>query len=58
LNNVSIIVFNQMGQNVYSNQLNSMKNSDSIDFRAFPAGVYMVYLKSDEGTVTKKIIKK
>lgn len=58
LNNVSIIVFNQMGQNLYTNQLTSMKNNDSIDFRTFPAGVYMVYIKSDEGTITKKIIKK
>lgn len=58
LNNASIKVFNQMGQIVYNQNFNQIKSNQSFDFSTFPAGVYMVYLKSDEGTITKKIIKK
>ncbi len=58
LNNVNIKVFNPMGQIVYQNDFKSLSNTESIDFKSNPSGVYMVYIKSDEGTITKKVIKK
>jgi len=57
LKNAQVKIFNSVGQTVYQNELNS-SNTQSIDFKSNPAGVYMVYIKSDEGTITKKIIKK
>ncbi len=58
LKNANIKVFNQMGQIVYTDKFDSLKNKQTIDFKSFPPGTYMVYIKSDEGTITKKIIKK
>lgn len=58
LSNVQIKVFDMMGQTAYLNKFNSLKNTESIDLKHLAPGVYMVYIKSDEGTMTKKIIKK
>ena len=58
LNHAEVKVFNQMGQIVYGNKFDSLKNKESIDFKSLPAGTYMVYIKSDEGVITKKVIKK
>lgn len=58
LSNVDVKVFNQMGQIVYGNKFESLKNKETIDFKSFPSGTYMVYIKSNEGLITKKIIKK
>lgn len=58
LTNTNIKIFNTMGQVVYQNDFKSLTNSQSIDFKSNPAGIYMVYIKSDEGTITKKVIKK
>lgn len=58
LNNATVRVFNPMGQVVYDNNFKSLSNTKSIDFKSNPAGIYMVYIKSDEGTITKKVIKK
>ena len=58
LKNAQVKVFNQMGQIVYTDKFDSLKNKQTIDFKSFPSGTYMVYIKSDEGTITKKIIKK
>lgn len=57
LTNTNIKIFNTMGQVVYQNDFKSLTNSQSIDFKSNPAGIYMVYIKSDEGTITKKVIK-
>ncbi len=58
LKNAEVKVFNQMGQIVYGQKFDSMKNKESIDFKSLPTGVYMVYIKSEEGLITKKVIKK
>ena len=58
LKNVDLTVFNQMGQTVIKKDYKSLKNLQSIDFRSLPSGTYMVYLKSDEGIISQKIIKK
>lgn len=57
LTNATVRVFNPMGQVVYQNEHKSLSNTQSIDFKSNPAGIYMVYIKSDEGTITKKVIK-
>ncbi|SMC42982.1 S8 family peptidase [Moheibacter sediminis] len=58
LTNATVRVFNPMGQVVYQNEYKSLNNTQSIDFKSIPSGIYMVYIKSDEGTITKKVIKK
>ena len=58
LKNAEIKIFNQAGQIVFENQLNTVAGTESIDLKSMPAGVYMVYIKSGKDTITKKIIKK
>ncbi len=58
LNNPEVKIFNQAGQIVYQNQFKSLSETKSIDMSSLPSGIYMVYIKSDEGVITKKIIKK
>lgn len=58
LNNVQIRIFDAMGQVVHFNKLNSFNSNETINVTHLPAGVYMVHIKSDQGTITKKIIKK
>ena len=58
LKNAQVKVFNQMGQIVYMNEFDSLKNKQNINLSSFPSGTYMIYIKSDEGVITKKIIKK
>lgn len=58
LNNVNVKIFSPMGEMAYDKKFNTWSGNQSIDMKAYPAGVYMVYIKSDEGTITKKIIKK
>lgn len=58
LNNVQVRVFDMMGNVVHQDKARSFKMNETIDMSRFPAGAYMVYIKSDEGTITKKIIKK
>lgn len=58
LNNALVRIFNPMGQIVYQENFKLLDNLQTIDFRSVPAGIYMVYIKSDEGIVTKKVIKK
>lgn len=58
LNNVVVRIFNPMGQVVYQEEFKSLNSVQSIDMKSVPQGTYMVYIKSDEGTITKKIIKK
>jgi hypothetical protein len=58
LNNVNVKIFDQAGQISYDKKFNTMNAKQTIDMKTFPAGVYMIYIKSDEGTITKKIIKK
>lgn len=58
LNNSVVRIFNPMGQVVYQENFKSLKNTHTIDFKTIPSGIYLVYIKSDEGTISKKIIKK
>lgn len=58
LNNVQIRVFDNMGNVVYLNKVKSLNSNESINLNHLPTGVYMMYINSDQGTVTKKIIKK
>lgn len=58
LNNVQIRIFDAMGNVVHFNKLNSFNSNESINVNHLPTGVYLVHIKSDEGTITKKIIKK
>lgn len=58
LTNATVRVFNPMGQVIYQNDYKSLTNIQNIDFKSIPSGIYMVYIKSDEGTITKKVIKK
>lgn len=56
LKNAQVKIFDAMGAVVYDN--NSFKNNQKIDMSAFSSGIYMVYVKSDQGIITKKVIKK
>lgn len=58
LTNANVKVFNQMGQIAIEKDFNELKNTESIDLKSIPAGVYMVYIKSDQGVLTKKVVKK
>lgn len=58
LNNAEVKIFNQMGQIVYGNKFDAVSGVQNIDLKSYPAGIYMVYIKSEKGTITKKIIKK
>lgn len=58
LTNVKVTIFNAMGQVAYNNDFKTMSANQSIDMKSFAPGTYMVFIKSDEGTVTKKVIKK
>ena len=58
LKNVQIRIFDIMGQSAYLNTFNTLDKTMSIDLNHLPAGAYMVHIKSDEGIMTKKIIKK
>lgn len=58
LTNATVRVFNPMGQVLYQNEYKSLTSTQNIDFKSIPSGVYLVYIKSDEGTITKKVIKK
>lgn len=56
LKNAQVRIFDTMGGVVYNN--NAFNNTEQINMSSFPSGIYMVYIKSDQGTTTKKIIKK
>lgn len=58
LKNVHIKIFNEMGAVVYDKKSDNFNKQTSIDLNSVPAGVYMVFIKSDKGVSTKKIIKK
>ncbi len=58
LKNAHIRIFNEMGQVVYDRTFDNISKNETIDLKAIPSGVYLVFIKSDEGIVTKKIIKK
>lgn len=58
LKNVHIKIFNEMGVIIYDKKVDSIDNTETINLNSVPSGVYMVYIKSNQGTVTKKIIKK
>lgn len=58
LNNAQIKIFDIMGQNFYNQEIKSLNGTEKINLQGIPAGVYMVYIKSDKGITTKKIIKK
>lgn len=58
LNNVHIKIFNEMGQVVYDRTSDKLNKTETIALNLVPAGVYMVFIKSDEGVTTKKIVKK
>jgi hypothetical protein len=58
LNNATVKIFNPMGEIAYDKKFATFNGKQSIDMKSFPAGIYMVYIKSDEGTITKKVIKK
>lgn len=57
LNNVKIRVFNMMGQVVHYEEAKNLDSTKSIDLKNIPTGDYILYIKSDEGITTKKIIK-
>ncbi|MDX9705726.1 MAG: S8/S53 family peptidase [Weeksellaceae bacterium] len=57
LKNAQIRVFNMMGQVIYSEKTQTLDAVKSIDLKHVPAGDYMIYIKSEEGIVTKKIMK-
>lgn len=58
LHNGVVRIFNPMGQIVFQENFKSLSHTRNIDLKSIPAGIYMVYIRSDEGTITKKIIKK
>lgn len=58
LNKVHIMIFNEMGQVVYDKKSDKIIKHESIDLSKVPANVYLVYIKSEEGVISKKIIKK
>ncbi|MFA5619498.1 MAG: S8/S53 family peptidase [Weeksellaceae bacterium] len=57
LGNVEITLFDIMGRIVYSENFQSFKNNQVINMNQYPAGTYLVYIKSDEGIISKKLIK-
>ena len=50
-----VTVYNTLGEVVYNSQL--VKGNNEIDLSEVPSGVYFIKMISDEGTVTKKIVK-
>lgn len=58
LSNATVRIFDIMGQVIYQNEFKSLSNTQSIDLKSAPSGAYLLYIKSDEGTITKKVIKK
>lgn len=58
LNNAEIRVFDISGRVVYEEKVKSLNKNHTIDFKGIPSGAYMVFIKSDKGTTSKKIIKK
>lgn len=58
LKNAEIKIFNQAGQIIFQNKMNSLNETQKINVNNLPSGIYMIYIKSNKGTFTKKIIKK
>lgn len=59
LQNVTIEVFNVIGQKVYGNHFDKLSAGQhiiAIDTKGFVSGIYMIRLISESGTVTKKLI--
>ncbi len=55
--NVTISVFNSMGQAVYSNNVyNVISTVHTIDLGKHSSGMYIVKIKSDSGVVTKNVM--
>jgi hypothetical protein len=58
---VNVTVYNVAGQAVYTNNLGTVQagsHSFEINSKEFNSGVYMVNITSNDGVVTKKLIKK
>ncbi|MGJ8661644.1 MAG: T9SS type A sorting domain-containing protein, partial [Bacteroidota bacterium] len=58
---VNVTVYNVAGQAVYTNNMGTVQagsHSFEINSKEFNAGVYMVNITSNDGVVTKKLIKK
>ena len=58
LTNAHVLVFDQMGQIAYQSKFNKLINTESIDLKALPAGVYMLQIKAGEGILNHKVLKK
>lgn len=58
LTNVDMKIFNAMGQVVWVDHMDKLKSNQSISLQSLSAGNYMIYIKSDQGIVTKKVLKK
>lgn len=58
LSNTHIRIFDTMGQSFFTKEMKSLSGTEKINLQGVPAGVYMVYIKSNEGVISKKIIKK
>lgn len=58
LTNAHVKIFAPTGQIAFDKKFNSFDAKQTIDMKGFLPGVYMVYINSDQGTITKKVIKK
>lgn len=58
LTNVEVRIIDTIGNVVMNETFKSLNTVQRINMSHLPAGVYLAYIKSDKGVVTKKIIKK
>lgn len=58
LNNVQIRIFDAMGNVIHQNKARSFHSNEAINVNHLPAGAYLIHIISDEGTITKKLIKR
>lgn len=56
----AIAVYDMMGRGVYNNNFNKNSNDNNIklDLTGYPSGVYLVEVKTNNGVMKEKIIKK
>lgn len=58
LTNAHVKIFAPTGQIAFDKKFGKFDAKQTIDMKGFLPGVYMVYIHSDQGTITKKLIKK
>lgn len=53
----SIEMYNEIGAKIYTDEMVSKKNSQKIDMRTLPAGIYFIKINTDAAPIRKRVIK-